>query len=275
MVTSLKSLVEAPNVQGCPLLEKLPLELRYMIYEHIFNDCTEIRLPHPLMLVSKQVQADATDAAARIIGPKLELRIDVLTASAYYKLQYRFGARDYADGHFRPGRWGGPHVLGRCVSGSQLLPRIPVIEIHWSLTWTIFVIMFRPGSLSPEITLEGSDGSVDGRTKVKSDDAKKLFLALADKWRSNQSGCSLEWIQSCIEDLWKGWAAKELLTIDDIGLAEEVPAFEDVSLTKEVLTFGNVGLGEEVFAFDDDDLVKEVVTIEDVSGFLFDPADKR
>jgi hypothetical protein len=54
-----------------------------------------------------------------------------------------------------------------------------------------------------------------------------------------------------------------------------VPAFEDVSLTKEVLTFGNVGLGEEVFAFDDDDLVKEVVTIEDVSGFLFDPADKR
>lgn len=125
MVTSLKSLVEAPNVQGCPLLEKLPLELRYMIYEHIFDDCTEIRLPHPLMLVSKQVQADAIDAAARIIGPKLELRIDVLTACAYYKLQYRFGARDYADGHFRPGRWGGPHVLGRCVSGSQLLPRIP------------------------------------------------------------------------------------------------------------------------------------------------------
>lgn len=66
-----------------------------------------------------------------------------------------------------------------------------------------------------------------------------------------------------------------MFTIDDIGLAEEVPAFENFSLTKEVLTFEDVGLSEEVLAFDDDDLVEEVVTFEDVFGFLFDPAGKR
>lgn len=191
-------------------LEDLPLELRCMIYEHVFADCA--RLPHPLMQVSKQVQAEAIDPATGIIGPKIELLLSVNTHLIDYKLHYPVQGNVVRQ-YFHTGRGPGPSTsarswgfdaFGRYAFSPQLLSRMQTIRIFWELPAAHFVIVFRPGSLSPEVTLR-ADGSVDRRTRVTNEDAKKFFHDLAEKWRYDESGCSLKWVEGCIKDLRKGW----------------------------------------------------------------------
>ncbi|THZ71201.1 hypothetical protein D6C84_10303 [Aureobasidium pullulans] len=65
----------ARPVQTCTLLTVLPLEMRYMIFEHIFAEEAKPKLPHPLMQTCKQLEEEATDAAARILGTKVHFTL--------------------------------------------------------------------------------------------------------------------------------------------------------------------------------------------------------
>lgn len=135
-VTSLKSLLEIPTVQGCPLLAKLPIDLRSMIYDHVFADRAEMRLPHPLMLVCKQIQAEPIDAATLIVGPRIQLCMGVNTKSVVHWVQYRFEEDEplrYLQKARASGRpeWWGDHAFGRYFFGPQLSHCMRTIWIRW------------------------------------------------------------------------------------------------------------------------------------------------
>lgn len=223
MVISIKALVGASTVQGCPLLEKLPIELRYMIYEHVFAHCAEMVLPHPLMLVSRQIQVEAITAAAPVIGPKVELWMSVNTKSVVYRLHYRFDENkllrrfcfDRASGS---ASYWAYHAFGRYIFGPQFLCRMRKIGVRWQLTNTLFVIEFRPGALSPNVTLRTTDRFFDTRTRVTPNDANEMFLALAEKWRTNKSGCWEGLRKEARERMLRNEARKVEIAMEQRGL---------------------------------------------------------
>lgn len=93
-----------------------------MIYDHVFADRAEMRLPHPLMLVCKQIQAEAINASTTILGPRIQLCMGVNTKSVVYWVQYRFEEDEllrYLQKARASGRpeWWGDHAFGRYFFG--------------------------------------------------------------------------------------------------------------------------------------------------------------
>jgi hypothetical protein len=85
---ALRTQATIPSVPTSSHLEILPPELRHMIYSHLLTDHSEQKLQHPLMLVSKQIQADFTNTLAHLLGPESQLTVEMTNDSVGFHLNY-------------------------------------------------------------------------------------------------------------------------------------------------------------------------------------------
>jgi hypothetical protein len=88
MAISLRSQPSASLVRTPSPLEKLPPELRYMIYSYVLTDRVERKLQHPLLQVSKQVEADFAETITRLLGPRAQLTAQINNSSISFQLGF-------------------------------------------------------------------------------------------------------------------------------------------------------------------------------------------
>jgi hypothetical protein len=212
MAISLRSQPSAPPVRTpCPL-EKLPPELRYMIYSYVLTDRVERKLQHPLLQVSKQVSADFAETITRLLGPRAQLTVQITNSSISFQLGFnvpRGGETRFHDvltGSFIGRSFHtGWNSFRTFRIGRQMLSRTMRVIIRWPFLNTTFWIMFEPGC-APAIDLESKCRlAIDARTRVSSKNAENMLMVAAEKWRADEFACSAVWTDIFIKDLRRKW----------------------------------------------------------------------
>ncbi|KEQ86346.1 hypothetical protein M438DRAFT_353484 [Aureobasidium pullulans EXF-150] len=202
----------ARPVQTCTLLTVLPLEMRYMIFEHIFAEEAKPKLPHPLMQTCKQLEEEATDAAARILGTKVHFTLKLNnTRRTSWSIRHTFRFRQpekkeaRASPLFTLGRgrtqW---RVFRQSSIGKQMMARTKQISIHWLTPSAGFIIDFRVDS-PPEIAVYKHWKKPDLRSHVSVDEAYRMMDATAIRWSTRKADCSVKWVDEFVNDLRASW----------------------------------------------------------------------
>lgn len=212
MTMSLRSQPTELEVQTPSALEKLPPELRYMVYSHLLNDRKEQKLQHPLLRVSKQMAADFTETITRLLEFRAILTVQITNSSVSFQLGFNVARSGEIRFHdvltgsckgrsFHTG-WNSFHRSG---IGRHMLSRTMRVVIRWPFLNTEFWIIFEPGS-APDIDLESRCRlAIDARTRVTSKNAENMLMVAAEKWRADESACSAVWTDVYIKDLRRGW----------------------------------------------------------------------
>ncbi|THV84576.1 hypothetical protein D6D29_03038 [Aureobasidium pullulans] len=204
--------VLARPVQTCTLLTGLPLEMRYMIFEHIFAEEAKPKLLRPLMQTCKQLEEEATDAAARILGPKVHFYLELKnTRRTSWSIRHTFRFRQperkeaRASPLFTLGRartqW---RVFRQSSIGKQMMARTKQISIHWLTPSAGFIIDFRVDS-PPKIAVYKHWKKPDLRSHVSVDEAYQMMDATAIRWSTRKADCSVKWVDEFVNDLRASW----------------------------------------------------------------------
>lgn len=204
--------VLARPVQTCTLLTGLPLEMRYMIFDHIFAEEAEPKLLRPLMQTCKQLEEEATDAAARILGPKVHFYLELKNTrrtSWSIRHSFRFHQPDRNEARASPlftlrrGRtqW---RVFRQSSIGKQMMAWTKQISIHWLTPSAGFIIDFRVDS-PPEIAVYKHWKKPDLRSHVSVDEAYQMMDATAIRWSTRKADCSVKWVDEFVNDLRASW----------------------------------------------------------------------
>ncbi|THX84912.1 hypothetical protein D6D05_03068 [Aureobasidium pullulans] len=199
-------------VQTCTLLTGLPLEMRYMIFEHIFAEEAKPKLLRPLMQTCKQLEEEATDAAARILGPKVHFYLELKNTrrtSWIIRHSFRFHQPGRNEARASPlftlrrGRtqW---RVFRQSSIGKQMMARTKQISIHWLTPSAGFIIDFRADS-PPEIAVYKHWKKPDLRSHVSVDEAYRMMDATAIRWSTRKADRSVKWVEEFVNDLRASW----------------------------------------------------------------------
>lgn len=193
-------------------LEKLPPELRYMIYSHLLTDRQEQRLFHPLVHVSKQISVDFGDTITRLLGEKSQLTVEITNRTVYFELGFHipkdgevrfYDAVTGSDSEF--GFHTGWNVFRKSEVGRQMLARTTRVKIRWPFLTATFWIVFEPGA-APDVEVESRCRlDVDTRTRVTSKAAETMLSRIAEDWGSNKEADSAVWTDAFIKDLRRRW----------------------------------------------------------------------
>jgi hypothetical protein len=181
---SLRSQTTASSIPASSRLETLPPEIRHTIYSHLLTDHGEQELKHPLMLVSKQIQADFTKTLACLLGPKAQLAVEMSNNPVYFQLSFdvvtdgKAGIHDIltgsrsAPGHSFHTGW---NVFRKSEIGRQMLQRTMRVVINWPfLNATIWLHSKRGGK--PDVWLKSAcELAHDARTRVTSKEAERML----------------------------------------------------------------------------------------------------
>jgi hypothetical protein len=211
---ALRSQTTTPSIPTSSRLEALPPELRHMIYSHLLIDHSEQKLQHPLMLVSKQTQADFTNTLAHLLGPGTQLTVGMTNNSVGFQLSYDItldgvaGIHDIFTGNrsapvhpFRTG-W---NMFRKSEIGRQMLQRTMRVVIHWPFLNTTIWVHFKRGG-KPDVRLKSACRLArDARTRVTSREAESMLLETVGEWKEDEQGSSADRTDVYIKNLREKW----------------------------------------------------------------------
>ncbi|KEQ58978.1 uncharacterized protein M437DRAFT_57779 [Aureobasidium melanogenum CBS 110374] len=164
-----RSQLRSRNEQQNAPFNKAPREVRDMIYDPVFSDDSEVRLPHPLMRVSRALREETTEAFARNVGPRATFYMACITHHRRHRTgpvitiqgtnntsillpetrSVKAKSRRDAKSPYQPWK-----SFRRSELGMQMVPRVRhlILEIKMG-DWIEIDIIFRDGA-APEFSVK-------------------------------------------------------------------------------------------------------------------------